>query len=559
MTGDGLEIQRDWDAAALHGKWPPSLDSRFVYNRLAELPVAVTARGASGRVLEVAAAEAVHSCKLSLRGLQSVVLEPSPVMIDVARRRMAEYGARLTFVRGIGEKLPFPDATFERVLCESSIDHFAGPDLGIREMMRVCKPEGRVVIGAVNYGGLSVRLSRVLYRLWRRFGRLDHDEHLFWDSPVPLEHTFECTYRELLRLGRQYGDLEEAIGISLGWATPGWGGFLDRLGPERAASLLHRLDATARRIPRFADYVLTVWRPRPAVTWATPADPAMRVRSDDPAYRYKADAEARFWDRPWYRPAAAPSLALAPSVNRNLTGDPHRSWLDDVIARGPFDTAAMLGCDDDDALETAWMRAGASTRLDVYDLSSSVIQRRRARAPRRVRYVQADLNFVRLPAEHYDVIWSSGCLHHIVNLEYLLDQVARALRPGGLFAVRDYVGEALFHFDAQRLARVNAAFQPVPVRFRRGGLDTIGRNVLTHGRSPFCAVRSDEMLSIARARFRVVHEGFTSALFPLAFFIDVEALAREAPDVLDRVLAAEAEALADPSLRPCEAYVVFRR
>jgi ubiquinone/menaquinone biosynthesis C-methylase UbiE len=557
MTGDGLEIQRDWDVGTLHGRWPLSLDSRFVYARLAELPVAVTARGASGRVLEVAAAEAVHSCKLNLRGLESVVLEPSPVMIDFARRRMAEYGARLAFVRGIGEKLPFPDATFDRVLCESSIDHFAGPDLGVREMMRVCKPDGRVVIGAVNYGGLSVHLSRTLYRLWRRLGSVAHDRTLFWDSPVPIEHTFECTYRELLRLGGQYGDLEEAIGVSLGWATPGWGGFLARLAPERAASLLQRLDAVARRNPRWADYVLTVWRPRPAVGWTKPADPSTRVRADDPAYRWKINAEARYWGRPWFAPILAP--ALTSFINRGLTGDPARSWLDDLIARGPFHTAAMLGCDED-ALEIAWMRAGASARLDVYDLSPGVIRRRRARAPRGVRFIQADLNFARLPAERYDVIWSGGCLHHIVNLEHLLDEVSRALRPGGLFAFHDYVGETRFRFEPQRLARVNATLREVPERFRHHGSDAVSPDEVSKFRSPFCAVRSDEVLSSARERFpRVVHEGFASALFPLALLIDVEALAREAPDVLERVFAAETEALADPTLRPCEAYVVLRR
>jgi hypothetical protein len=42
-------------------------------------------------------------------------------------------------------------------------------------------------------------------------------------------------------------------------------------------------------------------------------------------------------------------------------------------------------------------------------------------------------------------------------------------------------------------------------------------------------------------------------------FLDVDALAREAPDVLARVLAAEAGALADSTLRPCEAYALFRR
>jgi SAM-dependent methyltransferase len=470
---------------------------------------------------------------------------------------MAEYGARMTFVRGIAETLPFADATFDRVLCESSIDHFAGPDLGIREMMRVCKPDGRVVIGAVNYGSLSVRVSRTLYRVWRGLGMLGRDERRFWDSPVPMDHTFECTHAELLRLGGQYADLEEAIGVSLGWAIPGWGGLLARLEPERATALLARLDAVARRAPRWADYVLTVWRPRSARTWPRPADPAMRLRPEDPAYRWKADAEARYWARPWYCPTPPAAPALTRFINQTLTGDATRSWLDDLIARGPFGTAAMLGCDDA-ALETTWMRAGASAQLDVYDLSAGVLRQRRPGAPPGVRFIEDDLNFARLPAGRYDVIWSSGTLHHIVNLEYLLDQIAGALRPGGVFAVRDYVGETRLQFEPRRLARVNAALREVPVRFRRDGIETLARDLLAAYRSPFCAARSDEVLPAARARFRVVHEGFTSALFPLAFFVDVEALTREAPEVLERLLAAERDALADPAVRPCEAYVVFR-
>src|SRR5262249_56177139 len=99
--------------------------------------------------------------------------------------------------------------------------------------------------------------------------------------------------------------------------------------------------------------------------------------------------EARVWDRPWFQPDAAAAQLLAPSANRNLTGDPRRSWLDDLIARGPFDAAAMLGCDEDDTLESAWMRAGASTRLDVSELSSRAIRRRGAPAPPGARHLPA--------------------------------------------------------------------------------------------------------------------------------------------------------------------------
>ena len=67
------------------------------------------------------------------------------------------------------------------------------------------------------------------------------------------------------------------------------------------------------------------------------------------------------------------------------------------------------------------------------------------------------------------------------------------------------------------------------------------------------------MLPAARARFDVVHEGYAGALFPLFLYVDVDALAREAPDVLERLFADEEAALRDPSIRPCQAYVVFRR
>src|SRR5262245_6769782 len=107
--GEEGKLQLDWDVGALHGAWPTGPDNRFIMERLQEVPVAETARGAAGRVLEVAAAEAIHSCKLSLRGLTSIVLEPSPVMIEHARRRMAEFNTTITLVRGIAETLPFRD------------------------------------------------------------------------------------------------------------------------------------------------------------------------------------------------------------------------------------------------------------------------------------------------------------------------------------------------------------------------------------------------------------------------------------------------------------------
>ena len=560
MPTDDLEIQRDWDCRPLFFVFPSSRDSRYIIERQREIAVEETARGASGRVLEVAAADAIHSCKLNLRGLESFVLEPSPAMLDLARRRMGEYGAHLTLVRGIAESLPFRDGTFDRVLCESAIDHFAGPDLGIREMTRVLKPDGRLMIGVVNYASLAVRVSRLLYRTGRGTGLVSGDRHLFWDSPVPVEHTFECTYPILVGLCDPYLELERVFGLSLGWGVPGWGRVLKALPRDAATWVLRRLDAVAYRVPRVADYIVSVWRPRPAPRTARGRQPErLEVVPSDPVYQRKIAAEASYWSEHYGNPLSELFRADADFANQWLTGDPGRSWLADLVGRGPFRDAAALGCDEG-GYEAAWLRAGGSEQLDVYELSPGVIRRVRASVgdARHVSFIQADLNFARLPSYAYDVIWSSGCLHHIANLEHLLAEVERALRDGGLFAFQDYVGERRRHYAPHRLARINALLREVPVRFRRGAVEAVAPAAVEE-LSPFCAVRSDDILTLARARFDVVHQRVTGALFPLFLAVDLPALRHEMPELLARLVDAEDEALRDPAIGPCGAYLVLRK
>jgi hypothetical protein len=79
--------------------------------------------------------------------------------------------------------------------------------------------------------------------------------------------------------------------------------------------------------------------------------------------------------------------------------------------------------------------------------------------------------------------------------------------------------------------------------------------------SPFGAVRSAEILTLARAHpgFEVVHDGTAEWLFPLMLLVDVEALARDRPEIMERLHAAEAAARADPALHPTSAYLVLRR
>jgi hypothetical protein len=107
-----------------------------------------------------------------------------------------------------------------------------------------------------------VRVSRLVYGVARAFGARWSRRHLFWDSPVPADHSFECTYPDVARLCLPHFRMDGAVGVSIGWAFPGWGRVLERMQKERAVRLLWVLDRIAHRAPRLADYVLTSWRPR---------------------------------------------------------------------------------------------------------------------------------------------------------------------------------------------------------------------------------------------------------------------------------------------------------
>ena len=255
-------FQRDWDPDHMRNVWPRGLDNAFLLTRQVMVAVEATAAGARGPVLEIGAAEGQNACELARRGLDVVALEPSPGMVARAATNGAEAGVRVALVRGIAERLPFTDGRFGRVLCESALDHLVDPRRAIGEMARVLRPDGRLVIGFVNYGGANVRVARLVYGIARAAGARWSRRHLFWDSPVPNEHSFECTYPDVAALCAPYFVKDGAIGVSIGWGFPGWGDVLGRLPHRAAVALLARLDWLARRVPRASDYMLTIWRPR---------------------------------------------------------------------------------------------------------------------------------------------------------------------------------------------------------------------------------------------------------------------------------------------------------
>ena len=74
-------------------------------------------------------------------------IDPEPRWVQEAARRAPE---RFRYLEGSGERLPFADATFDLATCQTVLIHTADPRAVIREMRRVTKPGGQVLVAEPN-------------------------------------------------------------------------------------------------------------------------------------------------------------------------------------------------------------------------------------------------------------------------------------------------------------------------------------------------------------------------------------------------------------------------
>jgi SAM-dependent methyltransferase len=236
-----------------------------------------------------------------------------------------------------------------------------------------------------------------------------------------------------------------------------------------------------------------------------PAAPLLRVTADDPEYRRLAAAEAAFWQQvhPMGLEASEHEFAGGPVeryVNTRFTGDPGTDWATTIPRWGTFRRGLLLGASSP-RRETRVLEVNPALHVTLLDLSPGAAERRaaalKARFPGRVEARTADLNFVELPAAHYDLIVSSSTIHHVTNLEYLASQIDRALTPDGHFFLEDYVGEPRFGFSGAKRRLFEMLYDRDIARQpgRRPGLIWHDASDL----SPFCGVRSNEILDVFRS------------------------------------------------------------
>jgi SAM-dependent methyltransferase len=233
-------------------------DSHFLYEAIENTMVELSTDIAGGRVLDVACGTGRVAMRIAERGCVAVGAEASTEMIGVGR--YVQPGSRAMMVRSIAEALPFADGSFDRVICQGSLDHFADPAAFMREAARVLRPDGRVVIALANFESLSCRAGRTVDRIKRRLGRPRPQWRPYWE--IPEDHNVKGDLPYVRSLGGDDLALDRCFGISLFWLFSRYGAVLDRLPHGVARRVWRGLDRLARARPRDSDMIITVWRGR---------------------------------------------------------------------------------------------------------------------------------------------------------------------------------------------------------------------------------------------------------------------------------------------------------
>lgn len=294
---------------------------------------------------------------------------------------------------------------------------------------------------------------------------------------------------------------------------------VSRLQPLRdlARSLPHPLNRWARRIGGGA-YRLCRRAQSPM------AQSPEQIEGLDPDRQSARDRVGEVWAAPPEEARNASwtnhlnvGLRLNLKATDRMDSEPY-AYLKDKLSRDgwsfPVSRALSLGCGHG-FLERGLAVMHIAERVDGIDLSAGAIEEARRIATetgldRHLAYHVADLESADFPTGAFDMVFAHHSMHHIEDLDGLCVAVRRALRPGGVFHLNEFVGPDRFQWTDAQLDHLNAFCEALPARYRRLASGQVRPPVERPtipqmiAADPSEAIRSSAIIETVRRHFRVV-------------------------------------------------------
>jgi SAM-dependent methyltransferase len=224
-------------------------DTAYVFDRMTQATMETVDAKGGMLVLDVGCGIGADAGKIAELGAIVIGLDPSEVMLGRARDTQS-----IALVQGAGENLPFKPGLFDRIVCKGALDHFLSPLTTLREMARLLKSNGRLIISIANYDSLSCKLGRALHKVLKLFGWGCDGARMMWE--IPPDHIYKFDNIFLKTLLKEVVQIEKMLGISLLWGFSYWGLLLSKLPRKLSESVLKVLDRMAGCLPSLSDVIV---------------------------------------------------------------------------------------------------------------------------------------------------------------------------------------------------------------------------------------------------------------------------------------------------------------
>lgn len=131
-------------------------------------------------VLDVGCAGGFMAEALDARGASVTGIDPAAEAIAAAQHHAQETGRTIRYDVGVGEALPYDDASFDSVVCVDVLEHVTSVPQTLAEIARVLKPGGAFCYDTINRNPLS-RLATITMAedVLRLLPKGTHDPALF--------------------------------------------------------------------------------------------------------------------------------------------------------------------------------------------------------------------------------------------------------------------------------------------------------------------------------------------------------------------------------------------
>ncbi len=139
----------------------------------------ITKERSSLGALEVGCGGGYLTEEIARMGFSTIGIDPSEAVLQAARSHAAQKNLTITYTKGRGEALPFPDQSFELVFCCDVLEHVEFLDETIREISRVLKPGGLFFFDTINRTLASKLVMINIFQQWKWFAFMPPQLHVW--------------------------------------------------------------------------------------------------------------------------------------------------------------------------------------------------------------------------------------------------------------------------------------------------------------------------------------------------------------------------------------------